>query len=421
MMRYAVRQGIVVLTLMGSLAACANNVDTVPVKKKWTETVRNFALIPIYPMREDVHVGDLRLVVAPDAVGDYRLGYRNLGHLPIEDSLQQYYAKRKGLPKLVKAPDEADTTPSPADGPGWQQPEDSSGIFTVPNPPGPVTRPRLAALPGVTLARFAGAEIGGGAPLGPIQAAFGLGGSDDLEMSITLSGIETIEAPDDITVIRLLNRACDEDSDGSYPALYDGEALDFSLRQLVSFEDGGDGKSEAERIAETKPQVVAITRVFYARAIDYSFSLDREFAANLLATLEGLEELQQMAALGLTTAQQQGEGEPEEEGSEAGEDEAPETPAPTQEAILGDLVTRVGELRRSFAAAPAPGVSAAFAFFDSRGLTLREVFERPLAFAADGLAVDASRPSEVCRLIPVVLSGREALEGDVPLGGPRRQ
>ncbi len=62
-------------TLVLSLLACSPNL-TFSVKERWSKSIRNFALQPVYPMREDVFVGTLRLVV-DECPSSYKMGHQS--------------------------------------------------------------------------------------------------------------------------------------------------------------------------------------------------------------------------------------------------------------------------------------------------------------------------------------------------------
>ncbi len=42
-----------------ALAGCAS--PQISVKEKWSRSIANYDLVPLYPMREDVFIGDVRI------------------------------------------------------------------------------------------------------------------------------------------------------------------------------------------------------------------------------------------------------------------------------------------------------------------------------------------------------------------------
>jgi hypothetical protein len=111
--------------LMLALSGCGlRSVPEVPVAEQWTRTINNFSLIPIYPMRENVYVGDVRLTVNLAAVERGIIPYRNLGHVGLAEQLNGYYQNRPSLP-ADKSFDGRREPKAP-----WEQPTSAGSIYT---------------------------------------------------------------------------------------------------------------------------------------------------------------------------------------------------------------------------------------------------------------------------------------------------
>ncbi|MEJ1996184.1 MAG: hypothetical protein P8X75_13440, partial [Limibacillus sp.] len=182
------------------LSACASP-PRVSVKDQWSTTLSSYGLIPIYPLREDVFVGDLRLAVKDS--GRFELGYLNLGYIDLTDELETYNGGRMALPATknvgchaAAAGAEGDQKPE-ASRPGacWAQPTASQSLYSGMNGDANKSRLRLAALPDVAIVNVRGGDLGVGGPLGGAVAALGLAGQSGENLSIKLRAIETMEVP----------------------------------------------------------------------------------------------------------------------------------------------------------------------------------------------------------------------------------
>jgi hypothetical protein len=71
----------------------------IPVEEQWSAAIRNFAFIPVYPMREDVEVGDIALVVDPGSIYGRQLASKPLGYMDVSNILEAHYKERKPLPR----------------------------------------------------------------------------------------------------------------------------------------------------------------------------------------------------------------------------------------------------------------------------------------------------------------------------------
>ena len=109
----------------------------------------------------------------------------------------------------------------------------------------------------------------------------------------------------------------------------------------------------------------------------------------LVVPLEGAEEIAELASLASM---------PSETGAASGQagGAAAAGTAPggadAAAALVNSLGGASGGLLASASGSTAPGIVARGVFVDSRGITLRETFERPMAFAVQAIGFDASTP-----------------------------
>jgi hypothetical protein len=359
-------------------AGCAQDVPDVPVVEQWTKTINNYSFIPVYPMREDVYVGDVRLTVPPDSLMRGQLGYRRLGYVEMRKEMEDFYRSRPTLPPtLVEVKDGKSTL--------GKQPTANGSIFDTGENADNINRLRLAALPGIKVATIYQGQIGGRVPTGAANLGFGVTGRNGRVLDITLTGIEELEAPSDLAVRKKFMEYCKTNPENLAP-----DALDFALTQLLNSAELETASANAGSPEKGSPraQVVVITRVLYARSIDYTFSTEQGYAADLAAVTGSITELSSLVGKlpdsGAPGGQDGGDGPAAEEPVESGAEAAA--------ALVNSISGASGGLLSSVSGSTAPGIVAKAVFVDSRGITLRETFERPMAFAVQAIGFNASTP-----------------------------
>ncbi|MEO9898932.1 MAG: hypothetical protein ABJD13_16060 [Paracoccaceae bacterium] len=304
-----------------ALAACSPNLEF-SVKKRWEKGIRNLAVLPVYPMREDVFVGTVRLLL--DEENPFELLSRNYGFV---DLSQELNASSRAQPNLPKTDNPSKITL--ADGTTktvskWEQPTDSNGVFRTGT--GTPDRLRLAALPGVSVVRISSADVARRNLLSVISGAF----RREANLNIDLSGVETMEI-DDVTAFRVFNNDI-------IRRFKDDPWFAHSICQSAV-------TLKTKNPANLRLQM--ITRVFYARGIIYDYG---NSVGSSLSAGQGIEP---------------------PTGAQA--DPGAAAPIPVQAPLLTD-------------AGATPGTVARLATYGSQGSTLSEVFERPMAFGVTGIA-----------------------------------
>jgi len=332
------------------LVSCAS-IPQISVKERWNDSIRSYALIPIYPMVEQFHVGDLRLFTGN--TGPYDLSSRYLGYVDsIGDALFDKEGRLPIFPKTSVAPSNANRTIV------WPQPAEPILL------PGSVTEPRLgmAALPSIALARLTGGELGGRGISGLWDWIVGGNARSETTLNISVFGVETLEI-DDITAYTLSNEYLEEKKES--PAFQKG--LCAAATAL------GDPNG-------TKSKIAVVTRVFYARGIKYIYG--KTFDAALRA-IAGEDERPELLLDGIRSS------DPPTSGTSVGA-EQPNLRADD----LSPLTSRT-----------TPGPLGRFATAKGDTLKLAEVFERPLAFGAAALFVPVSKIGINCSEVEVTASG----------------
>lgn len=319
------------ITACAMLSACGTLESS--VKASWKEGIRNYALKAVYPMREDIFVGSMRLVVDND--DDFLLNSRSLGYLDLTGALSR---QEDGMPNLAPTPNATGLAPKEASG------------LTIWNQPTGGTSPRLrrATLPGVSVVRISGISGSTSSGLGGVATALG----SKVNLSIDLTGIESAEISDIVAYRSIVNHM---------------------RRELARDDNFGAGVCASAATLKDpdaqNAQIQLVTRVFYARGINYAYGSDISavLAASkgLTARQASLSDLADIRA-SLKRLEKAEETKPAEGEPPAGAS-ADETEEPTEVPVGSQ-------------------VNAGFSATDTH--TLTEIFERPLGFGAQVLAFD---------------------------------
>ena len=145
-----------VLLLPIVFAACSS--PSINVKEKWTNSILNYSFIPLYPMREDVYVGDVRIhrLDANEGNGLYSryLTKIDVGLGDKETGRPSYAATGKNVPVT-----NGGVT-------SWPQATRANSL----NQGSDADRLRLMSLPKIEAARITEADARGGGVLGADRA-----------------------------------------------------------------------------------------------------------------------------------------------------------------------------------------------------------------------------------------------------------
>lgn len=298
-----------------TLTACSS--PGLDVKSQWSDSIVNYAMVPLYPMREDVFVGDIRIHVV-EVGGSSTLDSRYLGRL--EDVDEGLIGKERRAPNYINAEfASGQGSQQPLDLPGASQPgkaqmpqagsaasgegkgQKNDGA-SVPDPelliagtqlpaerwPQPtvdlaagridpnsgrllydrqVDRLRRAALPRLDAARITRAEAESMGIIGIFNFLVGGKVEDEETLMISLTKLETAELsdPDVIKVFHDQVKERLQNDDGFLMAV---------CHAALSWGDQ----------AFDKTAISLVTRVFYARGIQYSYG--DNFGAALQASID---------------------------------------------------------------------------------------------------------------------------------------
>ena len=353
-----------------ALASCSDDPGPINIREKWGKSIDNFGLQAVYPMREDFYVGDIllsvpapdcginKITLQPDAalVGSITPGL-------IRQKFNWFYGHRVVLPKSEPAPTSSSATaqaPSVAIVPQAT----TANIFAADGEDRSFDRLRLAALPAFSVGTFSKGDLGLTSASAGLGQTFGLSGKSSAAVSISLTGVEEVQLP----APEMLNAIYEFLASEEAERVLDPDNM-LEISQHLAFRNSPVGKG----CKESKPLLVFIDRVFYARAIDFDFGYDQTIAATLGVALQAASVVQQRPELPGA-----GTGSAPAPGSQTGGDQTGK-PGPSVQG-LEKSIDAASAVLRALAGVQPPGVGAGFGFGQYGGLVLRQSFERPLAF-----------------------------------------
>lgn len=323
------------------LTACAPNLE-VSIKKRWSDSIRNLALRAVYPMREDVFVGTLRLTRAQSE--PYSLDSLSLGYVDLSANLNEGYRSQPEFP-ATKEPTQFTIS---SDGKkvalntAWKQ-STTSGPSIFASALGDTKRLRQAAIPGLSIAQISEADFARGGPLSVIASAF----RRNSTLNLTLKGIESVEIDEVDATKRFYSEVNARlKRDPWFAGTICNSLPKFGVKKL------GDVRIEM------------VTRAFYARAVEYNYGDNASAALRASAGKTAIPSTKDIFKESGVAAGQGNEG-------NANQGVAAEQSA----ADVGDTGTVI------------PGSAARIAAQREEGSSLVEVFERPLAFGVSSISV----------------------------------
>lgn len=368
------------------LTACAQ--PQVPVARVWSSAISQYALQPIFPIREGVQPGDV-FVIADYEPGNRASQFRPrslwVARLP---NLNAELARVANSQLLAPATTAGSTTvppasPTPQNITMWPQPTHQSGVTLASGSAAGLQRFGLAAMPEVEASTTFTAGAAAGAPLlGPLRAALGL--TDERRVTVRPVGVEMIGLPFD-AVRRMQSAGCAADAN-----------LGTTVKEAATHIEPGlaaELDSHRRQVAQrVNARVMVPAFVFYLRGIDFSFGSDTALVSEVAAVREEWQRRSESGTLGNTPAPV-----------------APGVSPPPADVEGQALATALAQRlvgRQIEGLVPA---SASFSFVSGEGVVLRQIFQQPLAFAASGPAyglVDANGGwASFCSMPPVAAGG----------------
>ena len=429
--------------LSGLLAACSSGAND--VAGQWNDSIRRYNLVPIYPMQEDVQIGDVFIYAPPVERGDAtpatwlnRIGGPDRRKLA--DALRQAYCERlritPALTTEISDPPAQPAMPPPPDAgkaapaPGMPAAAASRSAKLVAAKPKPAQRmaatPRLGStpisvdpaadprclpstadmpddsysfdiaasnakadlrlhaveLPRIKLATVTSTTAAGGGTLQGITLGGGIGGGKTTSIDIGLTGVEEIHLPVAAQYdFYLKNRS--EFLQNTFPPWAFLDYVGQKRPDLLPLLCYP--TNNAQRLDDSRLTLFVANEVVYAHNIIYTFGDAGSFAAQLSAHLASPG-----GAPGAGAGGGGGNGLPPPPLPD------PKAPAASDAATAAaQLATMQAQINALAANQTAPGGTLQFGVSQSGNLSMNQAFAQPRAFGIGNLI--EFTPSELLR------------------------
>jgi hypothetical protein len=165
--------------------------STGSVAREWSAAMRELQIVPVFPPREDMIVGDIYLAEAgPDEQEEV---IRRVGYLPmplwvasvdLRDPVAEHYSRRTTFPRTVMIEDGSDID--------WHQPAGPPGTI---GGEGDTGRLRLVGFPEFMNATVTGGDLSGLVPVEALALGFGAGFSDVRRVTVSVPVAESYGLP----------------------------------------------------------------------------------------------------------------------------------------------------------------------------------------------------------------------------------
>jgi hypothetical protein len=404
-------------------AACAS--PDINVRSQWGTSLSEYGLLPVYPLRENVYVGDIYLVVnnpCEDSVTKLMQTVL-VGSIPedaVSAAFDTFYGDRPQLPAtsakaspptiqsgkgaptvapgkvtingitatgpgtatMTIAPggnspsSSPSTTPTTGSGTvaGGSSGSGSAGAITpqpVASADDPIfqpkgksrtfTRLRLASFPDFSLGSSYTIEGGGGGLIGGFNAAMGLGHRTTSHLSVSVSGVEESVIPAPV-LMKAIRAFLASPNLSKILDLYTIVYLQRSLEAQMEQEPG------CRNPIPKKSYITFVNRVFYARTVTFDFGQNDVVAALLKATAASTGQAVASSSTSGSSAASSGSG-----------SSTTATAVDPNEAAVAAMQKEVAALVGS----GAPGGSLSLGISTSGSVALKQTFDRPMAFGVD--------------------------------------
>jgi len=350
----------VLAALAFALTSCRTSAPRGFVAKEWSLTLRELNIVPVFPPREDVQVGDI--YIAPSRPEDEAKIVKDKGFTPIglwvasvtlSNELSRFYSERNSFPRTSGDIGAYMAGQSTNPFPVFAQPSDTNrNIFEY----GDTNRLRLVGFPSFMSATVKQGDLSGVVPVEAMGVAFAGTGSSSDSVTLSVPVAESYGLP-----------ASDVFSKIVIDKKFFLEGKNFKAEDILIYaahqHEGKD--AETNRFGYIR----LITEVFYTRAVDIAINRKRSFGfgANV-----------KPAATVPTSGT--------------------ETPAPgstnymfTTRTESGTSQDRAADLNRQLSESlnqSIPGGSVKFVAAGEHGVTMRRTYDRPVAIGYRGLLLE---------------------------------
>ena len=298
----------VVITSLMAFCACSNDIN---VRSEWGSGMAQYGLTPVYPLRENVYVGDIYLVVHNPCENSNTkiMQMVLLGSIPeaqLADAFRKFYGDRPEFPPTSPKPklaaparpsagaapskvtanltatgpgsatislnpasaSPASTATSAATTPAATASQPTAGtddpIFSPANKPRSFDRLRLAAFPDFSLGSSTRFDAGAGGLIGAFNAAVGIGGGKTSHLNVSVSGVEEAVTPAPVLTRAIRSFLPTSQAEDILDTSTIGKLIDTLETQIE--QEPGCGTQVPK-----KATINFVNRVFYARTVTFDF------------------------------------------------------------------------------------------------------------------------------------------------------
>jgi hypothetical protein len=372
---------LTICALCIGLVACSSRPERGAVVQQWSANTEQLNFKPIFPPRGNFEVGDFYVVRAAKAgnkmkTADYYMSSVWFDRMRLDEEL------KKAAPYIT----------------AQKTPVDKSGLVTATSVPDlfvPNTNVKMNALvafPGFTFASLAESDIGLGVSNSAIGAFFGGARKSGYSVAYSVPLAETygvLYSDAHLAADKYLSKYTDAQRNKLTNAV-------VSLKNDAKINDKND----------TKSVLVLVTQVYLARSLDVVVSSTESNGAQLSAVTRALTDLDerktaienQLRAL-KPTAKGDGAGDGKPAVAKAGDTKAaadkPAAVVPaTNQALVKQKEAELAQVnadirkRVEFVTPAMPGVTGSVVKSSATSLTLRQVFDTPVAIGYSGINID---------------------------------
>lgn len=368
-------------TLVGLAGCSASRPESGSMIKAWSEGVGNLGIRAVYPLQENLYPGNLLLV--PSYPGKSRSDFKPADFYtyytaPVGSlDLCKLYLTLQNAPELpaianYQAPGDAQATGKAVT--PWQPIDIKYSSFKCINYAGTDFRiNRTMAFPAFRFGSVAEAGAGANLMAGAVGVKGGAAKQDEYLMTVSVPSATVIRV--DTPQLLAAFKKAEFDRVG-FPELQD---VVGGLMKPQTYTDS-EGKS-------SKPELLLVSEVYYANAIDISLTSTAARSGQLALTTEALVERfdrltnlrEQLKTLGAQSDAGNGKSQAATTANKAA--------ATDLKQRIRDAETEIDLLSKSIVPS-APGITGSVKDISSSGITLTQVFPRPMAIGYRAIGID---------------------------------
>jgi hypothetical protein len=352
------------------LVSCVDVTPPGYVQKQWDAQMRELAIIPVFPPREDVQVGDVYLL--PTSPEKLDAEAKHSGYLPLgvwacqfnlNSTIHSFYKDRSSFPLTpTNLPTQInDLTNDPY---GLVDQATSSGGNSIYTGNGDVTRLRLVGFPQFMSASFTEGDLSALIPIEAVSVAIGGTFTDERKVTVSIPVAESYGLP----AIEI------------QPFLGGNQSPNVVPSSKARWSDIYTLSSASMRFTDkkgTKPghsyiYGYAIDEVYYTRAIDISITSERGWAGAANVSVTGTQQVKSVVQAATNAA-----------GTKSSVTTTTTTTNSISDSTMNDPIAKANALNQKNAANMSnqltPGGSLNFVSVSDGAVSMRRAYVRPVA------------------------------------------